>query len=59
MNVVEVNQQEQLLTVQINHKIFAAPLQDCVGYPEDFFEFATEEALEAIGFEFAYGVNAY
>lgn len=59
MNIVEFNTVTQLVTVQINHKIFAAPVEDCLGYPEEFFENANEETLQSVGFEFAYGVNAY
>ncbi len=59
MNIVMMDSAKDLVTVQINHKIFAAPLQDCIGYPEDFFLTADETTLEEIGFEFAYVVNAY
>lgn len=59
MNVIDFNATEQLITVQINHKIFAAPASLVAGYSEDFLESASEEALEEVGFEFAYGVNAY
>lgn len=58
-NIVEMNNMNNLVTVQINHKIYAAPLEDCLGYPEDFFLNADEKTLEEVGFEFAYGVNAY
>lgn len=59
MNIVEYNESEGLVEVRIGHRIYAAPIADCVGYPEDFFENASVEALESIGFEFAYGLNAY
>ena len=59
MNRVEYNMQTHVVTVQIGHKMFAAPAVDCIGYPEDFIENASEEVLEEIGFEFSHGLNAY
>ena len=59
MNLVEYSAASGLVTVQIGHKVFAAPAVDCIGYPEDFIENASEETLREIGFEFAYGLNAY
>lgn len=59
MNLVEYSAASGLVIVQIGHKVFAAPAEDCIGYPEEFIENASEETLEEIGFEFAYGLNAY
>ena len=59
MNNVEYSVASGLVIVQIGHKVFAAPAEDCIGYPEEFFETASPEALEEIGFEFSHGLNAY
>ena len=59
MNLVEYSDASRLVIVQIRHKVFAAPAEDCIGYPEEFIENASEETLGEIGFEFAYGLNAY
>lgn len=59
MNYVEYSTASGLVIVQIGHKVFAAPAEDCIGYPEEFIENATEEMLEEIGFEFSHGYNAY
>lgn len=59
MNIVEIDDANWLVKVQINHKVFVAPINCCLGYPEEFFATASEETLEEIGFEFSYGLNAY
>jgi hypothetical protein len=59
MNRVEYNHMTGLVLVQVGHKVYAARKFDCIGYPEDFIENASEEVLEEIGFEFSHGLNAY
>ena len=58
MNRVEYNT-AGFVIVQIGHKVFFAPSADCIGWPEEFIENATEQVLEEIGFEFSHGLNAY
>jgi hypothetical protein len=59
MNRVEYNAAQGLVLVQVGHKVFAAAAVDCIGYPEEFIENASEQVLEEIGFEFSHGLNAY
>jgi hypothetical protein len=59
MNRVEYNASQGLVLVQVGHKVFAARVFDCIGYPEEFIENASEQVLEEIGFEFSHGLNAY
>ena len=41
MNRVEYNT-AGFVIVQINHKVFFAPSSDCIGWPEEFIENASE-----------------
>ena len=59
MNRVVYNAAQDLVLVQVGHKVFTAPAADCIGYPKEFIENATEQVLEEIGFEFSHGLNAY
>lgn len=59
MNKVEFNNTLDGITVILNHKVYFSPKNITDIYDIDFLKTLNEEELINLGFEFAYGLNAY